>query len=227
MSMIRCRGCGKFDTVVQVSLVPRIFGMRAVDGEVVIDDGTDGRVLDEAYWEGETVIGHGCTNVDCEFWQGDPGISVRDGAFTVLPAYDLADVAEVEVLQKIHEGRNPDSGDDDDPGCDVCGLDSGDHTHSEGHSEREVEDIPPLGRIKVYDLEGTLDRYTIVFMDQVEDEGGEYGPLYTVLGMSDHPDHPQGYSQHGSGHDGPHLGRPIRFQDLPENIRKHAIRRYS
>lgn len=62
----------------------------------------------------------------------------------------------------------------------------------------------------------TIDRYTVVWPD------GSY------LGMNAHPFHPQGFGQHGEGcmyflRRPPakcHLGRRIKFSDLPEDAKK-------
>ncbi len=70
----------------------------------------------------------------------------------------------------------------------------------------------------------TIDRYTIV-LDK------EYNPeLYredvlTSLALSDNPEHPQGFSQFGACHIGPHLGRQITLEDLPPHIVEHIKRR--
>jgi len=60
----------------------------------------------------------------------------------------------------------------------------------------------------------TLDRYTVVF----NIEG-------LALGLSDDPEHPQGFSQCGSGIPGEHLGKLILFEDLPLNVRLHVHKR--
>lgn len=58
------RQCKRCDApVAEVSLVPRTM--------VVQDDGAYDEASDEAFWEGETVIGYGCENDRCENWQGN------------------------------------------------------------------------------------------------------------------------------------------------------------
>jgi len=70
--------------------------------------------------------------------------------------------------------------------------------------------------VRIYDNGGkTFDRFTAVFM---KDE--ERGGLYGAVGMSEHPFHPQGYGMHCSAVPGQHLGRRIRFQELPEDCQK-------
>ncbi len=73
----------------------------------------------------------------------------------------------------------------------------------------------------IYDNGGeTIDRYTIVFNEA-------WGSLTMCLGLSDNPDHPQGFSQFNGCQDGPHLGKQIHFEDLSENIQMHIHERIS
>jgi hypothetical protein len=46
-----------------------------------------------------------------------------------------------------------------------------------------------------------------------------------MIGMSEDPTHPQGFSQFTEGQEGEHLGKPIAFETLPENIQKHIEER--
>lgn len=68
--------------------------------------------------------------------------------------------------------------------------------------------------IRIYDNGGkTFDRYTVVFMNR------PYAPnsaLLEALAMSEDPFHPQGFGQHCSAMTGRHLGKRIKFEDLPE-----------
>jgi len=61
----------------------------------------------------------------------------------------------------------------------------------------------------------TLDRFTVVWPD------GSY------LGMSERPQHPQGFGQHGEGIDMngtfDHLGRVIAFDNLPDECREAVL----
>lgn len=81
----------------------------------------------------------------------------------------------------------------------------------------------PKGVVAVYDSgpdEG-IDRYTLVLsLDYTANVG-----YRQMLGMSGSPSHPQGVSQFGEGLWGDHLGKRIKFQDLPENVQAHAIAR--
>lgn len=67
----------------------------------------------------------------------------------------------------------------------------------------------------VYDYgQETIDRYTIVMRDQ-----------RTCLGVSDDPEHPQGFSQFSECRVGPHLGQKISLETLPPQVLRHVIRR--
>lgn len=76
--------------------------------------------------------------------------------------------------------------------------------------------------IKCYDNGGrTADRYTVLYLDR-RVNGGSRGPCEGVS-MSATPFHPQGFGQHGDFVRGSHLGKVIRFKDLPEDCRKLVI----
>jgi len=84
--------------------------------------------------------------------------------------------------------------------------------------------------IRVYDNRGqTIDRYTIVFTHaQSFYEKG----AHPFLSMSETPFHPQGFCQHDD-YDHPidrptysHLGKKIKFIDLPGDCRKAVIDTY-
>lgn len=77
--------------------------------------------------------------------------------------------------------------------------------------------------IKVYDDGGkTLDRYTVVFMDQSA-HSFICGRSFVCLGMNAAPFHPQGFCQHSQARIGSHLGKRIEFAALPEDCQK-AVR---
>ncbi len=64
--------------------------------------------------------------------------------------------------------------------------------------------------IRIYDNGGkTFDRFTVIFMDEKESQG-----LYGARGMSEDPFH--GFGQYCSAMPGRHLGKRIRFEDLPK-----------
>lgn len=47
------------------------------------------------------------------------------------------------------------------------------------------------------------------------------------LATNDSPDHPQGVSQFSEYKEGPHLGKKIKFSDVPEHIQQHVIKRHT
>lgn len=74
--------------------------------------------------------------------------------------------------------------------------------------------------VNVYDNKGkTADRYTAVYTKKINGE-------YVYLAMNDYPCHPQGIALHGfnrSRIDKPsykHLGKKIKFEDLPIDCKK-------
>lgn len=71
--------------------------------------------------------------------------------------------------------------------------------------------------IKVYDNGGkSIDRYTVVFLDQPELKKG----IYAALAMNAHPFDPQGFGQHTTAMVGRHLGKKITFEELPPDCQK-------
>jgi len=79
--VFRCKGCGETNSIVEVSLVPRIVGV-SPDGDGGLD--YDSRGNDEYDWEAETVLQYACSNESCRFWQGQYGIGPFD-AMDALP----------------------------------------------------------------------------------------------------------------------------------------------
>lgn len=81
--------------------------------------------------------------------------------------------------------------------------------------------------LRCYDNGGkTVDRYTVVYMNQCETASGwtsTRGPLYESVGMSGAPFHPQGVAQHSLAAIGEHLGERIPFASLPDNCRKLVL----
>ena len=79
--------------------------------------------------------------------------------------------------------------------------------------------------IRCYDNGGeSFDRYTVVFTGRYKHKTGG---AFWYVGMSDNPFHPQGFGQHGESTDNQidwptygHLGKKIKFQDLPEDCQK-------
>ena len=78
----------------------------------------------------------------------------------------------------------------------------------------------------VFDNDGkTFDRYTVVteYFSISPVSGKKY---YDAIGMSHNPNSPQGFSQWGScsfNSDGEnkHLGKEIKFEELPEIVQEH------
>lgn len=101
--------------------------------------------------------------------------------------------------------------------------------------------------IRVYDNDGeSADRYTVIFTGRYEKGEGRLKE-FSYLAMSGSPFHPQGIGYHGSTRHQPadtidgdgdgwkwppaigrkcHLGRRIRFEDLPEDCRRLTLSDY-
>lgn len=78
----------------------------------------------------------------------------------------------------------------------------------------------------IYDVgdDSYADRYTVLFSKKSFPDVSN--PKYVMsLGMSSSPTHPQGVSQWGEALPGSHLGKKIKWSDLPDNVRKHVIDR--
>lgn len=70
--------------------------------------------------------------------------------------------------------------------------------------------------IRCYDNGGkTTDRYCVIYMDQPEG-----GKCFMSVCMNSEPFHPQGIGQHGAAMPGRHLGKRIKFEELPEDCQK-------
>ena len=71
-------------------------------------------------------------------------------------------------------------------------------------------------RVRCYDNDGrSADRYTVAYLDAPEHSG-----TVTCLSMDARPFHPQGIGMHSTCVVGRHLGRRIRFSELPEDCRR-------
>jgi hypothetical protein len=84
--------------------------------------------------------------------------------------------------------------------------------------------VKPKEIKSIWDNKGdTIDRYTIVF------KRGEFFPtteeFLPSLSLSDDPESPQGVSASGNAIEGKHLGKKIKWEQLPINIRQHILRR--
>jgi len=65
----------------------------------------------------------------------------------------------------------------------------------------------------------TADRYSIVM------NWKETPTMYAILGLSDNPESPQGFSQFTHGQAGKHLGKKLKWNQLPPKIQKHIVSR--
>ena len=70
----------------------------------------------------------------------------------------------------------------------------------------------------IYDHPKTFDRYTVVYTWEPERNG-----LQQARGMSERPQHPQGFGQIVTVMRGSHLGRLIAWADLPEDCKRLVI----
>ncbi len=75
-----------------------------------------------------------------------------------------------------------------------------------------------LKNLRIYDNGGTsMDRYTSVYMNEpVEGKRN----TFNACGMSDAPFSPQGVGLHCTAVPGRHLGKRIKFEDLPPDCQK-------
>jgi len=77
-----------------------------------------------------------------------------------------------------------------------------------------------MRNVKIYDNGGeTFDRFTALYMDLPRERDG------TIQGraMSSYPFHPQGFGQWISAQQGRHLGKLIKFEQLPDDCQKLII----
>jgi len=76
---------------------------------------------------------------------------------------------------------------------------------------------------KIFDNGGeTVDRFAVV--TSIKRYYAGYWS-YDALALSSNPDWPRGFSQWCTVVLGKHLGKEIRFEDLPENVQKHVLER--
>jgi hypothetical protein len=82
---------------------------------------------------------------------------------------------------------------------------------------------------KMVTEQGSYDRYTVVFTGNYTSRTSRQ---HWYLGMSGAPFHPQGIGQHGESEhqidwpSGGHLGKRIKFQDLPRDCQVCALQTY-
>jgi len=71
-----------------------------------------------------------------------------------------------------------------------------------------------MKNVRIYDNGGrTFDQFTVVYMNSPAH--WQHDGIFQCLGMSEHPTHPQGFGQHGTATPGRHLGKMIKFEQLP------------
>lgn len=83
----------------------------------------------------------------------------------------------------------------------------------------KTENIPAVGRVRCYNNHGeTLDRYTVVFMDQPERTPAG---TYNAIGASETG---AGFLMGVTAMPGRHLGRRIPYDTLPTAVKNYALR---
>lgn len=76
--------------------------------------------------------------------------------------------------------------------------------------------------LRVFDNGGkTCDRYT-VFPPRWAGADWRDRHYWVCIAASEHPFRPQGFGQHCSGTPGPHIGRRIKWADLPADVQRFA-----
>jgi len=98
VSEFQCKGCGKTNTIVEISLLPSIQVVRPdpAPNHTPFEDLDYGAF--ENFYEGAPVLGFGCETEWCQFWQGSYGSPVnRDQQPALLfeRAPNLADIATI------------------------------------------------------------------------------------------------------------------------------------
>jgi hypothetical protein len=99
--------------------------------------------------------------------------------------------------------------------------------------QKRYNNLLPEGKpryIRCYDNNGkSFDQYTVVFTGRYTNKTNNE---FLYVGMSKNPYHPQGFGQHGYSDcpiDRPtysHLGKKIKFDDLPGNCQKLVLSDY-
>jgi len=76
--------------------------------------------------------------------------------------------------------------------------------------------------LRLYDNGGkSFDRYTII-PPRWAKQYRERSRLFEAIGASKYPYSPQGFGMHVSAMPGAHLGKRIKWQDLPEDVQRFA-----
>lgn len=80
-------------------------------------------------------------------------------------------------------------------------------------------------KVKIYDFgEDQFDRYTVAIIDKDWKSSVLPGTV-PMLCISENPTWYAGFSQFTSGKLGKHLGKRIKFENLPKEAQKHVIQR--
>lgn len=105
------------------------------------------------------------------------------------------------------------------------------YTPRRASKTRWLQDAPEY-ILDCFDDPRTCDRYTVMFTGNLLVRTPEGATFIPYLGMSGDPTHPQGFSQWGelnaveqSNYRYENGKRRVRWNDLPEHIRKHVITR--
>lgn len=79
--------------------------------------------------------------------------------------------------------------------------------------------------LRCYDNGGkTFDRYTVLPPRWARDYRDPKTGMFEGIAASTFPFYPQGFGQHTTADPGPHLGRRVKWGDLPEDVRRFAQR---
>lgn len=82
--------------------------------------------------------------------------------------------------------------------------------------------------LRIFDNNGkSFDRYTICPPRWANEYRNELDRrLFEVIGSSDSPFHPQGFGQHTMAMVGSHLGKRIKWENLPVDVQKFATQNF-
>lgn len=80
--------------------------------------------------------------------------------------------------------------------------------------------------LRLYDNGGqSFDRYTIIpprWAKQYKERSG----LFEAIGANERPFSPQGFGMHVSAAPGAHLGKRVKWSDLPEDVQRFALQSF-
>ncbi len=77
--------------------------------------------------------------------------------------------------------------------------------------------------LRIYDNGGrTIDRYSILPPRWAKEYKEMQPGIFASIAASERPFHPQGFGQHCSALPGPHLGKRIKWADLPADVQQFA-----